>query len=91
MRDCIRWGRGRSSFVSQVQDKEVVVERNADYWAGAPKIARVRFEVVPDNITTALELKKGSGDVESNAITLDEVHALESVPNVRVETGPGRW
>jgi peptide/nickel transport system substrate-binding protein len=82
-------GTGPFKFVSQVQDKEVVVERNADYWAGAPKIARVRFEVVPDNITTALELKKGSGDVESNAITLDEVHALERVNNVRVEGGPG--
>jgi peptide/nickel transport system substrate-binding protein len=82
-------GTGPFKFVSQVQDKEVVVQRNADYWAGAPKIARVRFEVVPDNITTALELKKGSGDVESNAITLDEVHALEKVDNVRVEDGPG--
>jgi peptide/nickel transport system substrate-binding protein len=82
-------GTGPFKFVSQVQDKEVVVERNADYWTGAPKIARVRFEVVPDNITTALELKKGSGDVESNAITLDEVHALEGVKNVRVESGPG--
>lgn len=82
-------GTGPFKFVGQVQDKEVVVERNANYWAGAPKIARVRFEVVPDNITTALELKKGSGDVESNAITLDEVYALERVPNVRVETGAG--
>jgi len=82
-------GTGPFKFVSQVQDKEVVVERNVDYWAGAPNILRVRFEVVPDNITTALELKKGSGDAESNAITLDEVHALEGVPNVRVESGPG--
>ena len=82
-------GTGAFQFVSQVQDKEVVVERNADYWAGAPRIARVRFDVVPDNITTALELKKGSGDVESNALTLDEVHALESVRNVRVQSGPG--
>jgi len=82
-------GTGPFKFVSQVQDKEVVVERNTNYWAGAPKIARVRFEVVPDNITTALELKKGSGDVESNAVTLDEVHALQNVPNVRVESGPG--
>jgi peptide/nickel transport system substrate-binding protein len=82
-------GTGPFKFVSQVQDKEVVVERNTNYWAGAPKIARVRFEVVPDNITTALELKKGSGDVESNAITLDEVHALERVKNVRVDGGPG--
>jgi len=82
-------GTGPFRFVSQMQDKEVVVERNADYWAGAPKITRVRFEVVPDNITTALELKKGSGDAESNAITLDEVHALEGLKNVRVESGPG--
>lgn len=82
-------GTGPFKFVSQVQDKEVVVERNADYWAGTPKIARVRFEVVPDNITTALELKKGSGDAESNALTLDEVHALTNAPNAHVESGPG--
>ena len=33
-------GTGPFKFVSQVQDKEVLVERNADYWAGAPKIER---------------------------------------------------
>ena len=82
-------GTGPFRFVSQVQDKEVVVERNADYWAGAPKIARVRFEIVPDNITAALEMKKGSADVESNVITSDEVHALESVPGLKVESVPG--
>jgi peptide/nickel transport system substrate-binding protein len=82
-------GTGPFRFVDQVQDKEVVVERNAAYWAGAPKIERVRFEVVPDAITTALELKKGSGDVESNVITLDMVHALRKQANLVVETGPG--
>ena len=30
-------GTGPFKFVSQAQDKEVVVERNADYWAGAPR------------------------------------------------------
>ena len=82
-------GTGPFKFISQVQDKEVVVERNADYWAGVPTVPRVRFEVVPDNITTALEMKKGSGDAESNAITLDLVHALEGLPNLRVDTVPG--
>ena len=61
-------GTGAFRFVSAVQDKEVLVERNPDYWAGAPKLASIRFAVVPDAITTALELKKGSGDIESNAI-----------------------
>ena len=81
-------GSGPFRFVSAVQDKEVVLERNPNYWAGAPKIERLRFAVVPDAITTALELKKGSGDLESNAITLDMVHALQDAANLKTETGP---
>jgi len=82
-------GTGPFRFVSQVQDKDVVVERNPDYWAGAPHIQRVRFVVSPDTITSALELKKGSGDLASNVLTLDMVHALRDQPNLRTETGPG--
>src|SRR6202051_2408778 len=54
-------GSGPFRFVSAVQDKEVIVVRNDDYWAskiepmqaaldGARRIERVRFEVVPDAI-----------------------------------------
>lgn len=82
-------GTGPFRFVSQMQDKDVVLERNANYWAGAPKIARVRFEVVPDTITAALEMRKGSGDVESNVLTPDMVHALRDERNVVVQSGPG--
>src|SRR5271170_4870722 len=89
-------GSGPFRFVSAVQDKEVVVERNHDYWAGMPavqagvrRIERIRFEVVPDTITSALELEKGSADLASNVVTLDMVHTLESRPNLRVESGPG--
>src|SRR6202000_486473 len=66
-------GSGPFKFVSAVQDKEVIVERNHDYWgdrvtgmtaaAGAQRIERIRFEVVPDTITSALELQKGSADL----------------------------
>lgn len=82
-------GTGPFRFESQVQDKEVILDRNPDYWGGAPPIRRVRFEVVPDNITMALQLKKGEADVESNAITPDEVHALEGAPHLRMDTRPG--
>ncbi len=82
-------GTGPFKFVSQVQDKDVVVERNADYWAGAPTIARIDFAVSPDTITSALELKKGSGDVESNVLTSDMVHALREQKDLRVDSGPG--
>ncbi len=82
-------GTGPFRFVSQVQDKEVVLKRNPDYWGQAPRIQRIRFEVVPDNITMALELKKGSADVESNAITPDEVHALAGAAGLRTDLRAG--
>ncbi len=84
-------GSGPFRFVSQVQDKEVLLDRNTAYWAGAPSptIEHLRFQVVPDTITAALEMKKGSADVESNVLTMDMVHALAGLPNLRVSTGPG--
>ena len=84
-------GTGPLLFVSQMQDKEVVLDRNPDYWATplSPTLQRIRFEVVPDTITAALEMKKGSGDVESNLLTMDMVHALRNQPNLRTDTGPG--
>ena len=82
-------GTGPYRFEDQVQDKDVVMDANQRYWAGAPSIPRIYFEVVPDNITTALEMRKGSADVESNIITQDMVHALASMPNLVVESGPG--
>lgn len=81
-------GSGPFRFVSAVQDKEVIVTRNVDYWAGAPKIDGVRFTVVPDAITSVLELRKGSADLASNVLTFDMIHALETAPNLKIESGP---
>jgi peptide/nickel transport system substrate-binding protein len=82
-------GSGPFRFVSAEQDEDVIVERNPNYWGPAPKIERVRFAVVPDAVTVALELEKGSVDIASNELTLDLVHALESRPGLKVETGEG--
>ena len=82
-------GSGPFRFVSQEQDKDVVVERNPEYWGGEPRIERVRFAVVPDAVTVALELEKGSADIASNQLTLDMVHALEGRQGLAVESGIG--
>ncbi len=44
---------------------------------------------MPDAITSALELQKGSADLASNVLTLDMVHQLRRDPNLEVETGLG--
>src|SRR3954452_18412644 len=69
-------GSGPFRFVSQEQDKEVVLERNADYWDAPSTVARVRFMVVPDDTTRILELRKGSADIAINALTADAVDAI---------------
>lgn len=82
-------GSGPFKFVSAETDREVVIERNDHYWGGPPKLARVRFAVVPDETTEALELRKGSGDVSINALTPDTVITLAKNPNLTVMNGPG--
>ncbi|HYX70970.1 MAG TPA: ABC transporter substrate-binding protein [Terriglobales bacterium] len=82
-------GSGPFRFVSLQLDKEVVLERNDDYWGAKPKIARVRFAIVPDFTTQALELRKGSADIALNSLTPDTVLTLERDPRLEVERAPG--
>jgi peptide/nickel transport system substrate-binding protein len=82
-------GSGPFSFVSAEHDKEVVVERNDNYWGDKAKLARVRFAVVPDTTTRALELRKGSADLEINALTPDMESALQREPRLALMRGPG--
>ena len=82
-------GSGPFTFVSQQLDRDVVIARAPSYWDALPNIPRVRFAVVPDATTRALELEKGSADVESNALPADEVYALRRDPHLVVEHGPG--
>ncbi|MGC2508455.1 MAG: ABC transporter substrate-binding protein, partial [Candidatus Acidiferrales bacterium] len=83
-------GTGPFRFVSMTQDQDVVVDRNADYFGGAPKIAEVRFRVVPDAITRALELRKGTADIGGvTSLTPDMVVALEKQPGIVADDQPG--
>jgi len=82
-------GSGPFKFVSAEPDKEVVLERNDNYWGAKARLARVRFAVVPDPTTRALELRKGSADLAINALAADTIVALESQPNLQIERGPG--
>ena len=82
-------GSGPFKFVSAETDKEVIIERNDDYWGEKAKLARVRFAVVPDATTEALELRKGTGDIAINSLTPDTVLTLERERFLAVERAPG--
>lgn len=82
-------GTGPFEFVSQEPDAYVVLQRNEHCWQTAPSIERVRFSVVPDAITRALELEKGSADVCINCVTADMTASLAKRSNLLVESAPG--
>ena len=82
-------GSGPFRFVSSEQDKNVVIVRNDDYWGKKAHLPRVQFIVVPDMTTRALELRKGSADLEINALIPDMVLALERNPKLELLRAPG--
>jgi peptide/nickel transport system substrate-binding protein len=82
-------GTGPFRFVNQQIDQDVIVERNPLSWSVTPKLARVRFAVVPDAITESLELEKGSGDVAINSLPMDSLAVLAARPDLRIEETGG--
>src|ERR1700731_790275 len=75
-------GSGPFRFVRPEQDKEAVIQRNDNYWAAKSRVDKVQFLVVPDTTTRALELRKGSADIEINALTPDMETALQREPRL---------
>jgi peptide/nickel transport system substrate-binding protein len=82
-------GTGPFRFVSATTDEEIVLERNENYFAGAPKLERLRLRIVPDVIVRALELRKGSADATINSLTPDMVETLAKDRGLAAAEEPG--
>jgi peptide/nickel transport system substrate-binding protein len=82
-------GSGAFRFVQQSQDEEVIVERNPGYFHDTPQITRVRFRVVPDGVVRALELRKGSADLEMSSLSPDIIPVIARQPALAVSERTG--
>jgi peptide/nickel transport system substrate-binding protein len=82
-------GSGPFQFLSAKQDDEIIVTRNTAYFRGAPQVERVRFRVVPEAVVRALEMRKGTADVELNSFTPDMVPVLARQSDLAVAEEPG--
>jgi peptide/nickel transport system substrate-binding protein len=56
-------GTGPFMLTEWVNGQRMVLDRNPDYWGGAPKVDRVVVQVVPDENTRVAGLKAGDLDV----------------------------
>ncbi|HEX4545328.1 MAG TPA: ABC transporter substrate-binding protein [Candidatus Acidoferrum sp.] len=82
-------GSGPFRFVRQTPDEEVVLERNPKYLRGVPQLDRVRFRIVPDAVVRALELRKGSADLEMSSLSPDLIPVLSRQPDLDVTDRTG--
>ncbi|MBO0720480.1 MAG: ABC transporter substrate-binding protein, partial [Blastocatellia bacterium] len=80
-------GTGPFKFEDFIEDQELRLRANPDYFEGAPTIARLIVRIIPDNSTRENELRKGSVDLAINAdfdpIT---VESLRNAAGLNVET-----
>jgi len=82
-------GTGPFRFVSAQQDDNVVLERNAAYFGAPAKIKQVRFRVVPEAVVRALELRKGTADLEMSSLAPDMIPVLRQQSSLDVTEQPG--
>jgi peptide/nickel transport system substrate-binding protein len=82
-------GTGPFKFVSQSQDEDLQLTRNENYFNGAPSIEFLHFRIVPDAVVRALELRKGSADLEMSSLSPDLIPALTKQPTLALTQRPG--
>jgi peptide/nickel transport system substrate-binding protein len=82
-------GTGPFRFVSAQQDDNILLERNAMYFRTPPIIQGLRFRVVPEAIVRALELRKGSADLEMSSLSPDMIPVLREQTDLDVSEQPG--
>lgn len=77
-------GSGPFEFVSYNRGVEYVIERNENYWGGAPDLETVTFQTVADEDARLNGVISGSVDV--GQISPNQLAAVEGDPNAVVES-----
>ncbi|HET8576044.1 MAG TPA: ABC transporter substrate-binding protein [Methylomirabilota bacterium] len=80
-------GTGPYKFVRWSKDEEIVLEANAQYWRGAPKIKTVVFKPIPDDAVRVAALQNGEIDVAVN-IPPHLAAVIDKHPRLFLSTAP---
>ncbi len=81
-------GTGPFRFVEWVPNERIVLEANADYWEGAPKIQRLIFKVVPDSATRLIELQ--TDQIQAmDGIDPNDLPIIRRDQSLKLITAPG--
>ena len=79
-------GTGRFKFVEWVPDDRITVERNEEWWGGAPKLERIIFRSIPDNSARFAELLAGT--VHQADLAQTDLPSAATDPNITIYERP---
>lgn len=82
-------GIGPYRFVQWSAGQPFVLEAFDGYWAGKPAVERLVYRPIPEASTRLAELMAGTIDIIATP-SYDDLAQIESNPNTRVESAPGR-
>ncbi len=83
-------GSGPFRFVSWIQDKEVVLDRFADYWVAEPNLDKVIFRPIPETSVAEMSVLTGDVDVIEDVLP-DDVEYMKTAGNLQVMPGGGYY
>lgn len=82
-------GSGPFAFVHYIPDGEILLRANPNFYGTQPRVASLRFKIIPEAVVRALELQKGTVDVALNVLPPDMVEVLRKHPKLRVMQSEG--
>lgn len=82
-------GSGPFVFIQYIQDQEIVLRRNENYFGTKAAVSMLRFKIIPEAVVSALELRKGSVDIALNVLTPDMDQTLKKDQNLVVMEAKG--
>jgi peptide/nickel transport system substrate-binding protein len=81
-------GTGPFKFAQWIKDDRVVLEKNADYWDGAPTLERIVFRSIPENSVRLIALSQGAIHGMDNLVP-DFVANISADPKMQLLKQPG--
>ena len=82
-------GSGPYRLRSWEQGGEIVLEPNPFCAGPAPKISRLVFRVLPDDVTRVMALERGEVQLLLNSVPPDDLPVLEQNPRLQIRSQPG--